>query len=132
MKKVSLLFLLISLFTTISISNSYAFSVHKPETNNKQISFKNLSVSEYINLSARQFSELTGKKMNLWNRLSFNLMKVKMRYEIKKNPNLTVKEFIKDKPKHRLGAVWWILIGAAGLFLILLLIVAIACGNTLC
>jgi len=132
MKKISLLFLLISFSTTTFISNSYGFSIHKPVLNSDQISsLKNLTVIQFLNLSARQYGELTGKKLNLLDRFSFNLIKVKMKHELKKNPGLTVNEYLSNKPRHRLGAVWWVLIGAAGLLLILLLLYAIAGGNGL-
>jgi hypothetical protein len=122
---------LLVIFLVISATDSFCFSNHKPVTNTAQFeALSNLSVNQFIHLSAGQFGMLTNKKMNLWDRFSFNLMKLKLKHELKKDPSLTLKTFAAEsKAKHRLGVGVWILIGIVGLLLILLLAFAITVGK---
>ncbi len=118
MKK-TIIFSLIVLFTIIGTNRSYGFSNPKPITNAVQHeNEKALSISEFVKLSAKQFSELTGKKMNMWDKASFSIMKIKMKHDLKKNPNLTLKDYSGVVGKKRLGTGWWILIIIGGIFLI--------------
>jgi hypothetical protein len=127
MKKIKFLFLLISLITIITANSSYGFSIANPTTNTEKYeAVKYLKISELVNLSPKQFSELTGKKMNMWDKVSFSILKIKMKHDLKKNPNLTFKNYYSSEGKKRLGTIWWILIGIAGLLLILVLLYVLA------
>jgi hypothetical protein len=130
MKKIKLLLSLIILLSFIGINQTYSFSIVKLPTNLERYEAeKSLSIKNIIQLSAKQFSALTGKKMNMLDKLSFSIMKIKMKQDLKKNPNLTLKDYTGKEGKKRLGTVWWVLIGLAGLFLLAVVIVAIAWGS---
>ncbi len=130
MKKITFLLSLISLFSITGHNQTYGFSIVKLPTNTDSYeAAKSLSINTIINLSAKQFSELTGKQMNIWDKLSFSIIKIKMKQDLKKNPNLTLKDYIDKGGKKRLGTVWWILIGLAGIFLLTIVIVLIAYGG---
>jgi hypothetical protein len=132
MKKITFLFFLISHFSITGHNQTFGFSIVKPPTiTNSYEAAKSLSLNSIIHLSAKQFSELTGKKMNIWDKLSFSIMKIKMKHDLKKNPNLTLKYYLGKEGRKRLETVWWILIGLAGIFLlaILIFIIAYAIGS---
>ena len=113
-------------FLTITTINSYGVSLHNPTTLPNNEVLKYLRGSEVVKLSARQLMELTGKKMNLWEKVSFGIMKVKIKHDLKKYPNLTLKDYYSNKIKNRLGTIWWILIGIAGVLLLAIVIFIIA------
>lgn len=76
---------------------------------------------EFIKLSYKQFATIAGEKENLWNKISFNVMKSRIRHDLKKNPDLQIKTYISGNTKNS----WWfrILIGVLILFISLLLLV---------
>lgn len=122
MKKIKFLSLFISLLAITCTNNSYGFSIQNPTTNpEKYEAIQGLRISELVSLSAKQFSELTGKKMNFWDRLSFSVIKMKMKHDLKSNPNLTISDFYSGKSKHRLSPWLWVAIGL-GLLLILVVV----------
>lgn len=64
--------------------------------------------------------------MNLWNRISFTFLKVRMKQDLKKNPDLKVTDYYAKKGKKHLS-MWWIVgIGVAILLLIFLIYAAAA------
>lgn len=113
-----------------STNSAYSFSITRSVKNQNLIQPLNgLSIHKIINVSAKEFASLTGKKMNLWERISFTILKIKLKSELKLNPGLTIEKYTADKQRKRLGAGWWILIGAAGALLVLFIIFAIAYGG---
>jgi hypothetical protein len=122
MKKFTILFFGLFFFCTCINSNTvYSFSIVKPINSNLSSYAKG---SEFIKLSFRQFATLTGKKANLWNRLSFNLLKAKVKHDLRKNPNLLITEYSSVGKGMRTAG--WILYGALLLLLLLLIIMGIA------
>ncbi|MEO6219834.1 MAG: hypothetical protein ABIO81_05360 [Ginsengibacter sp.] len=130
MKQIKLLTLLMSLLAITSTNLSYGFSVHSPTTIDERYETETpASLSNVINLSAKQFSELTGKRMNMWDKLAFRIMKTKMKHDLKKNPNLTLDKYYAKDGKKRLGTGWWILIGVVALVLLVGVIFIISYGG---
>ena len=126
MKKFILLRFALCFLTITIINSSYGVSLHNPATLPNNEVLKYLKGSEVVKLSARQLMELTGKKMNLWEKVSFGIMKIKIKHDLKKYPNLTLKDYYSNKIKNRLGTIWWILIGIAGVLLLAIVIFIIA------
>ncbi len=85
-----------------------------------------LRVADFIHVSAKDYSRLTGKKMNLKERIAFSFEKIKMKQAIKKNKNLTMGEYYDSSRK--LGTGWLILIIVGGLFLIVVMVFLISGG----
>ncbi len=113
----------------LNTNTSFAFAISKPRSIEKPgiIKFSNnLNASDFVKLSAKDFSLITGKKMNLWNRLSFSFLKMRMKHDLKKNPDLKVNDYYAKKGKKHLS-VWWIVgIGVVILLLIFLIYAAAA------
>lgn len=128
MKKIKFLFLFISLLAITATNNSYSASIYNSTPNPERYeAIKYFKISELVNLSAKQFCQLTGKKMNTWHKLSFKLMKIKMKHDLKKTPNLMLKDYYGSAK--RLGTGWWILIGVGALLLLLFVGFIIAYGG---
>jgi hypothetical protein len=67
--------------------------------------------------------------MNLWNRLSFSFLKMRMKHDFKKNPDLKVNDYYAKNGKRHLGAGWIVLLSIAGLILILFVFFLISFAN---
>lgn len=121
MKKVT--FILVGLFficTVAGTNNVFSFSINKTVTT--PYALKYLKGSEFIKLSFKQFASLTGEKENLGNNLSFSIMKMRIRHDLKKNPNLSITDYNSNRSKHGLSVALWIIIGIVALILIIRII----------
>lgn len=121
MKKVA--FILIGLFFLCAISNTnyaFSFSIIKPAISINTIKY--LKGAEFIKLSFKQFASITGEKQNLWNNISFNVTKMKIRHDLKKNPDLSITDYTSNRSKHGLSVGLWIAIGIVVLILIIRII----------
>lgn len=121
MKKVT--FILMGLFFIYTIAgthNAFSFSIHKKVTTADALKY--LKGSEFIKLSFKQFASLTGEKENLWNNISFNVTKMKIRHDLKKNPDLSLTDYTSNRSKHGLSVGLWIVIGIVALILIIRII----------
>ncbi len=113
----------LSICCIMNTNTSLGFSISKPIADKPGIIklSNNLSASDFIKLTAKDFSLITGKKMNLWNRLSFSFLKMRMKHDLKKNPDLKVNDYYAKNGKKHLS-VWWIVgIGVVILLLIILI-----------
>lgn len=121
MKKITILFLGFLLLLTVSGSNAFSFSIAKSRSSEL---LKYEKGSEFIKLSFKQFAKLTGKKDNVWNKLSFGIMKARIKYDLKTNPDLILSDY--NKPKHKISpglkALLWIVAGFIILYLLVLVI----------
>ncbi|HUS02624.1 MAG TPA: hypothetical protein VMY77_12890 [Chitinophagaceae bacterium] len=119
MKKRNCILLLVCINTILASGYSYGFSIHKPMA----IAEHNLPfrASDLVKLSAARLTEITGKKMSMWDKVSFAIAKMKMKHDLKKNPDLQLTDFTFRKNK---SSVWrilqWVLIGFLVLFFIML------------
>lgn len=86
-----------------------------------------IRAADLLQFTAADYSVMTGKKMNYWQKLSFKVMKIKLRKELKKNPDLLLNDFYKENK--RMGVGWIILLAVLSTLLLLLLIFAIAYGK---
>lgn len=97
------------------LNSSFGFSLVKPKANNilpsENLYGKYINASEFVNLSVKEFSLLTGKKLNFIQRLSFRVAKLRMKHDLKKNPNLKITDYIGKEEKGKSFDVGWFLIG---------------------
>jgi hypothetical protein len=111
MKKIKLLLLAaFSIYAFSGINMAHGFSVIKP-TEPSLASVKYLKASEFVKLSAKDYTALTGKKLNFFQRLSFNLTRVKMKHDLKKNPDLKVTDYINGDGRTFQIDLLWLLLG---------------------
>lgn len=103
-------------------SNSVAYSLSKTKPVSSSGLLKYTKGSEFIKLSYKQFAALTGQKQNLWNKLSFNIIKMKVRHDLKKHPGRELNKIFTPQKSAVLKILFWVLIGLfalIGLFFIL-------------
>lgn len=116
--------LLTGLFFLSSIAGTnaaWSFSITRPIKYPELLEY--IKGSEFTKLSFKQFTMLTGENENLWNKLSFNVMKMRVKHDLKKYPELRLSEY--NNPKHKMGLGLKILLWAAGIFLLFLLVILI-------
>lgn len=110
--------LVILFFVLAHVNTSYGFSFIKPQPNNlnpsNNLSGKYIKASEFVKLSVQEFSTLTGKKLNLFQRLSFKIAKMRMKHDLKKNPDLKITDYLDKKQAGRSFDIGWFLLGLAG------------------
>jgi hypothetical protein len=104
---------ILSIYCLVNTTNSFGFAIckghpaEKPDINH---STNIINVREFVKLSAKEFSLISGKKMNLWNRLSFSLLKIRMKHDLKNNSNLSISDFY-SKSSHHMSPWLWVGIG---------------------
>ena len=125
MKKYALVLLGLIFICSIADNAAYSFSIIKPVNSSEALKY--VKGSEFVKLSFKQFASLTGEKENLWNKLSFNVMKMRVKHDLKKNPDLFLSDY--SKPKHKMSAGLVILFVIAGILLAVLILIAIIFGG---
>ena len=126
MKKNILLSLGLLFICVISATNvAYSFSVSKPIYSSELMKY--IKGSEFIKLSFKDFSMLTGEQENLRNRISFSVLKMRIKHDLKKNANLILSEYNTSKHKMNLGLK--ILLWVLGVILVLMLTIVIIFGG---
>ncbi len=117
-----LLLLALSTFGIMHANNSFAFAISKPPIAEMPTYIgTNIKASEFVRLSANDFSRLSGKKLSLWNRLSFSVLKMRIKHDLKSNPNLNMSDYYSKKAKGRVSVWWFVGIGVLLLLVIFLI-----------
>lgn len=114
MKKIKLILLTAFSICAFAGTNiAYGFSVikHVNDASPSAAAFKYLKVSDFVKLSAKEFSDLTGKKMNFFERLSFKVTKMRMKHDLKKNPDLKITDYMKPNSTTFQIDILWLLLG---------------------
>lgn len=69
-----------------------------------------LKASVFVKLSAKEFSSLTGTKLNFLQKLYFKSVQRKLSREVKKNPELLITEYYSPaNHKFKLDALWFVI-----------------------
>jgi hypothetical protein len=92
MKKINLLLVVIGIYFFAGANMAYGFSGVKPIGSPMALNY--LQPDQFIKLSPKQFTALTGQKLNFFQRLSFKLTKMKLKHDLKKNPDLKLTDYI--------------------------------------
>jgi hypothetical protein len=79
-----------------------------------------LPASALLRFTPADYSRFTGKKMSGWQRISLGILKIKLKRELKKNPDLLLSDFYKQNKKLSVGLIIVIVLLA---FLLLFLVV---------
>lgn len=112
------IFFLAAFFVSI---NSFAIIFASPKDSLTTNVWMQLKVKDVVSLSAKDYCALTGRKLNLNERVVFGISKHDMKKAIKKNPDITVTQYMMDKKDMQL--VWIIVLG---ILVILLIVVMLA------
>jgi hypothetical protein len=77
----------------------FASSVIDPKPQGLPAKFLDMKVSDFIKLSAKDFSAITGNKMRLKEKISLSLLKKDMKRSLKKNSDQIVKDYLATADK---------------------------------
>ena len=101
MKKIHLLLLFVCFALTISTPFCATASfVSKPSATPISENWKYLKLADCIYFGPDDFVTFYAKRMNIWDKISFKIMKMNMRKELKKNPDLLFSEYYSKKCKN--------------------------------
>jgi hypothetical protein len=68
-----------------------------------------LKTAVFVKLSPKEFSSLTGAKLNFLQKLYFKSVQRKLKRELKKNPDLLITEYYsRDQQKFKFDALWFV------------------------
>ncbi|MEP7252660.1 MAG: hypothetical protein ABI683_09780 [Ginsengibacter sp.] len=114
------LFIFVFLFS----SNGFAISVTRSVESGENAvapTIDYLKASVFVKLSPRQFTEITGKKLNLPQRIYFKIIQRRLKHELKSNPNLSIAQYYDvQNEKFKFDALWFVLATFIGPFGVLL------------
>lgn len=118
MRKVILrLPVLLILFLIIS-HNGFSISIVPQATSKNYISSAGndyLRAAVFVKLSAKEFGTLTGKKLNLPQRIYFKIVQRRLKHELKENPDLLITHYYDPKKaKFKFDALWFVIAGFIG------------------
>ncbi len=98
--------------------SGFSFSIAKKETSLNHISPVNidyLRASIFVKLSAKEFGAITGRKLNLPQRIYFKIVQHRLKQELKKNPDLLITNYYDPKKaKFKIDALWFVIAGFVG------------------
>lgn len=119
MKKIRLSFaLMLFVFVLANNNSSYAFAV--TGNNDPFPSLKYFKCKEFVKLSFKEFTNLTGEKRTVSSWINFKILKSQMRQDLKTDPELTLSSYsATSKNKSRNSTI---LITLLALLAVLLLI----------
>lgn len=114
MKKLNLLLLpVFSIYAFLVVNTAYGFSASRPVADGGSPSSlaasKYLNASEFIKLSVAQYITLTGKRLNVFQKLAFRAAKMRMKHDLKKNPSLLITDYVDGDGSFRVDPLWLIL-----------------------
>ena len=126
-------FLTASAFIILSIflfcQESFSFSIVRIPANEIKPEIKdpgNVKASVFVNLSAKEFAVITGKKLNFFERIYFKAIQRQIKRDLKKNPDLLINDYFdpKKKVKFKLDPLWFVIAAIIGPFGILLVYIS--------
>ncbi len=104
--------------------NGFSISIVPQATSENSISSGGndyLRAAVFVKLSAKEFGTLTGKKLNLPQRIYFKIVQRRLKHELKENPDLLITQYYDPKKvKFKFDALWFVIasfIGPLGLLL---------------
>lgn len=110
MQRIKLFFISVIILLVFSSDLSYAFSFTKesPKQNVAASYFSAMKVMDFIYLSTEDYRMLTGKKMSISEKLSFRMLKMKMKHQLKKTPDFTVADYFKAQGEGGFKILWFL------------------------
>lgn len=106
------------------VAASYATTI-KPSSI-LPVSLQDMPLKNFLQLSGKEFSVLTGKHLSMEQRITFGMVRSSMKKAVRKNPAITAGEFFASKKKMK-GWLKVVLI-VLGVFLLAFIIFAFAYG----
>lgn len=108
--------IILSIF--LSGQNGFSFSIMRPSEADNKTEIKNpdyLKASVFVNMSAREFAEATGKKFNFFQKIYFKVIQRQIKRDLKKNPDLLISDYFDPKKdKFKFDLLWFVIASIIG------------------
>ena len=118
MRKFILKFPVLLIFALMLSANAFSFSIVKHVSDRNNIfpaNIEYLHASVFVKLSAKEFAVITGKKLDLPQKIYFKIVQRRLKHELKKNPDLLItKYYDTQKAKFKFNALWFVIAGFIG------------------
>lgn len=110
------------LFLILIISlNGYSVSIIKPAEPVSPSNSEYLRASVFVKLSAKEFGVITGRKLNLPQKIYFKVIQRRLKRELRNNPDLLITDYYDPaKEKFKFDALWFVIAAFIGPFGVLL------------
>ncbi len=115
---------IILLLILLSWQNGFSFSmvsVPLSAVKNEMANPAYLKASAFVKMSPTEFAAVTGKKLNLVQKIYFKVIKRQVKRDLKKNPDLLMTDYFdKKEGKFKFDLLWFVIaafIGPLGLLL---------------
>ncbi len=97
---------LIILLMLFFCQGSFSFSIVRLPADENKTEIKNpdyLKASVFVNLSAKEFAAVTGRKLNLIDRIYFRVIQRQIKKDLKRNPDLLINDYFDPKKRANLN-----------------------------
>ncbi len=100
----------------LSCQNVFSFSIirtsaNKTETKNPAY----LKASVFVNMSSREFTDVTGRRLNFFQKIYFKVIQRQIKRDLKKNPDLLITDYFdQKKSKFKFDILWFTIAGIIG------------------
>jgi len=111
----SSIIIILSLF--LSYQNVFSFSIVKVSSSGSPAEMKNpdyYRAAVFVNLSAREFAAVTGKKLNFFQKVYFKVIQRELKRELKKNPDLLINDYFDQQVKFKFDPLWFVIASFIG------------------
>lgn len=106
------------IFILVLNIKGFSFSIGKsiiPENHISPAGIKYLRASVFVKLSAKEFGVITGKKLNLPQRIYFKVIQRRLKRELRNNPDLLITDYYDPaKEKFKFDALWFVITSILG------------------
>jgi hypothetical protein len=118
-KKVLSSSVLIILSIFLSCRNGFSFSIVRASANG--INAAEITTPDYlratvfVNLSAKEFTAVTGKKLNFFQKIYFKIIQRQIKRDLRKNPDLLINDYFDPKKdKFKFDLLWFVIASIIG------------------
>jgi len=122
-QKISGILGLIILLFLVSVENGFSFSIARvPETLGKpEPTYPDyFKASVFVKMSAREFGAVTGRKLNIFEKIYFKIVQHEVKRKARKNPDMLVTDYLQENGKFKLSLLWFVIAAFIGPFGVLL------------
>ena len=113
MRKIILALPVLLIFILPLSNNCFSFAIVKPAIAGSHISrgkIDYLRAAVFVKLSAKELGAITGKKLNLLQRIYFKIVQGRLKHELKNNPDLLITRYYDPvKEKFKFDALWFVI-----------------------
>ncbi len=104
------------LFLILIISlNGYSVSIIMPAEHVSPSNSEYLRASVFVKLSAKEFGVITGRKLNLPQRIYFKVIQRRLKRELRNNPDLLITDYYDPaKEKFKFDVLWFVIASMIG------------------